>query len=320
MFPFASHLIHTYYTQKSQSKTKDDGKGFIAVTFDQRNHGTRLVSKEANEAWRSGNEMHAPDMFGQYAGTAVDTGVIIDYLDSYILLPGAEAQGKGAQPRITRNIALGISLGGHACWHLLTREPRIDGVCIVIGCPDYQALMYDRARLSKRKTWTESQGRDFFGSKDFTFGLVDAVEKVDPAGVFGRVLRGMGVSKRREWEGNGSSYSDYEKNQLVPVLRKSFAGKRVMLLSGGVDELVPYKIGEPFLKWLKRVSGLDNGGKGEGVWDAKSEGLVLEDVVFEGVGHECPAEMVPYMERWVRECMGVEGTKGGTTGHRESHI
>jgi hypothetical protein len=38
-------------------------KGLIAVSFDQRNHGTRLVDPLANEAWRQGNPRHAQDMF-----------------------------------------------------------------------------------------------------------------------------------------------------------------------------------------------------------------------------------------------------------------
>lgn len=41
----------------------DHKVGLIAVAFDQRNHGTREVTPLANEAWRSGNETHAQDMF-----------------------------------------------------------------------------------------------------------------------------------------------------------------------------------------------------------------------------------------------------------------
>lgn len=38
-------------------------RGLIAVSFDQRNHGTRKVDALANEAWRQGNDRHAQDMF-----------------------------------------------------------------------------------------------------------------------------------------------------------------------------------------------------------------------------------------------------------------
>ena len=43
------------------SSTK--AKGLIAVSFDQRNHGTRRIDALANEAWRQGNDRHAQDMF-----------------------------------------------------------------------------------------------------------------------------------------------------------------------------------------------------------------------------------------------------------------
>lgn len=41
-------------------------QGLIAVSFDQRNHGSREVDKLSNEAWRSGNPKHAQDMFSNY--------------------------------------------------------------------------------------------------------------------------------------------------------------------------------------------------------------------------------------------------------------
>ena len=37
-------------------------RDFLIATFDQRNHGSRKVSDMANEAWRTGNEHHAPDI------------------------------------------------------------------------------------------------------------------------------------------------------------------------------------------------------------------------------------------------------------------
>ena len=52
--------------QESQSASSNP-KGLIAVSFDQRNHGTRQVSKLANEAWKTGNPTHAPDMFSIFS-------------------------------------------------------------------------------------------------------------------------------------------------------------------------------------------------------------------------------------------------------------
>ena len=47
------------------------------------------------------------------------------------------------------------------------------------------SLMYDRARLSKLKSFTASSppGASFFGSDDFPPALVDAVRATDPAGL-----------------------------------------------------------------------------------------------------------------------------------------
>lgn len=52
--------------QESKSSQGQASMGLIAVSFDQRNHGTREVDSTANEAWRSGNPKHAQDMFSIY--------------------------------------------------------------------------------------------------------------------------------------------------------------------------------------------------------------------------------------------------------------
>ncbi|KAI5307982.1 hypothetical protein KEM55_006884, partial [Ascosphaera atra] len=49
---------------KVSSSQKDTG--LIAVAFDQRNHGTRLVDQLANESWRGGNARHAQDMYATF--------------------------------------------------------------------------------------------------------------------------------------------------------------------------------------------------------------------------------------------------------------
>jgi hypothetical protein len=51
----------------------DMGKrGLIALAYDQRNHGGRVVDEKANGAWREGNAMHAVDMFGVVQGMVSD--------------------------------------------------------------------------------------------------------------------------------------------------------------------------------------------------------------------------------------------------------
>ena len=66
MEPIASSTIHEWNERQRATKKKDRTIGLIAVSFDQRNHGTREVDTLANEAWRSGNSRHAQDMFASY--------------------------------------------------------------------------------------------------------------------------------------------------------------------------------------------------------------------------------------------------------------
>ena len=63
MEPIASSTIHEWNERQRATKR---AIGLIAVSFDQRNHGTREVDTLANEAWRSGNSRHAQDMFASY--------------------------------------------------------------------------------------------------------------------------------------------------------------------------------------------------------------------------------------------------------------
>ena len=204
-----------------------------------------------------------------------------------------------------QNVVLGISLGGHACWHVLMQDERFSTAIITIGCPDYAKLMSDRARLSKRKTWLDGQGKSFFGSKDFPDGLVKAVSRFDPAGVvFGRLDE---LTKKGE-DGRYEDLGEEEKRAMERLLREKFANKRILNLSGGSDKLVPYAMGKGFLDWLKKKTGRN------GPFDV---GLMIEDVVIEGAGHEVPPEMVPYMERFLFETMESDfGMEGGMIGSK----
>lgn len=61
MAPIAAASIHDW-----NSRSASKSKGLIAVSFDQRNHGTREVNALANESWRQGNPTHAQDMFSVF--------------------------------------------------------------------------------------------------------------------------------------------------------------------------------------------------------------------------------------------------------------
>lgn len=57
--------------------SEKDSRGLIALAYDQRNHGTRLVHDPANGAWREGNKTHAQDMLGGIVGMVGDQRVLL---------------------------------------------------------------------------------------------------------------------------------------------------------------------------------------------------------------------------------------------------
>lgn len=291
MEPVAASTISAWIEGKQKSK-KGKALGLISVSFDQRNHGTREVDALSNEAWRSGNKTHAQDMFASYHGTATDTSHLMSYITSYAF-PTSDHM-------IVNHLVLGISLGGHAGWHCLMHDPRITTAVIIIGCPDYIRLMSDRARLSKLATWTKTTppGSSFLGSTDFPNGLVEAVERYDPAGLL------LGEIACRNDDAYDRDPTASEQKRLLPLMRRSLQGKRILNMAGAADKLVPYKCGGPFLRWLKHATA-SIGWFGEG-------GVVLEDIIFDGVGHEMSPEMVIEAHRFVIEAL--EQTPTGTAG------
>ena len=73
MAPVAAAMIADWNTRIREGRDGGYGgrKGLVGVSFDQRNHGGRLVDEVANEAWRSGNPRHAQDMFSIYRECAL---------------------------------------------------------------------------------------------------------------------------------------------------------------------------------------------------------------------------------------------------------
>ncbi|KAL0949103.1 hypothetical protein HGRIS_009192 [Hohenbuehelia grisea] len=124
----------------SPSRAKD----LYVVTFDQRNHGTRLVDAQANLVWKEeegdGNERHAMDMYAIQTGTARDVSFLVDFLPSY-LFPNDERT-------VSDWTVSGFSLGGHAAWIALAHDVRLKAGIMICGCPDYLPLITERARNS----------------------------------------------------------------------------------------------------------------------------------------------------------------------------
>lgn len=71
MEPLAASTVHAWNSELQKMAGPSRTSGLIAISFDQRNHGSREIDALANEAWRSGNPSHAQDMLGIYRSKAV---------------------------------------------------------------------------------------------------------------------------------------------------------------------------------------------------------------------------------------------------------
>jgi pimeloyl-ACP methyl ester carboxylesterase len=298
MAPLAAQTIQYWNSHPASTGTK---KGLIAVSFDQRNHGSRLIDKSANEAWRQKNPRHAQDMYSIYHGTALDTSLLLSHLPSYL---------PSHLPPPTQHLVLGVSLGGHAAWHCLLHDPRITAGVVVIGCPDFTRLMLHRAEKSRLESFARRLG--FLGSTDFPAALLEAVRDTDPAGLLlPTAMQGP------------ATVADVippaaELAERAALLQANLAGKKILNLSGGADKLVPYACGETFLRYLKVAIDPREG------WWGTNDGVVFEDRVFDGVGHETTAEMAEVAVTFVGDVLagggGDEVERHRRRGSRESRM
>ncbi|KAG8958112.1 hypothetical protein FRC03_009449 [Tulasnella sp. 419] len=155
------------FAKELVEKATPSPRDHLVVTFDQRNHGTRLKDEMTNVGWYEDQEKHNPahavDMYHLQTGTANDVSYLIDFLPSK-LYPNDERE-------IRDWGVIGISLGGHATWIVLQNEPRVTLGVPIIGCPDYIKLMSQRANSASVS----------FTPPAFPNSLRQYVEKHDPA-------------------------------------------------------------------------------------------------------------------------------------------
>lgn len=164
-------------------------------------------------------------------------------------------------------------------------------------------VMTDRARLSKRKSYTVDGGATFHGSPDFPQALIDAIAVWDPRGI----LFNTSPIPTDPPVPLGPS----EAGRYMEILDDRVRDKSVLVLSGAADKLVPYKFTAPFIKFLEEAV---NPG---GWWEEGA--LKLRNVVYEGVGHQMSGEMVLECVRWVVDLMNSD-SDGAPTSSRESKI
>ncbi|GKT44921.1 uncharacterized protein ColSpa_05102 [Colletotrichum spaethianum] len=299
MADFASRVISRWGETSSTAGSGSGngaggGRALIAVAFDQQNHGTRTVSPTASDSWREGNATHALDMWGMVSGMASDTTALLDVVEGYLKLELAQ-RGAVAEWKIDQNLVLGVSLGGHSAWQTMFREERVSAGVVIIGCPDYMALLSDRAKKSKLATFSAADdGASFLGSRDFPPDLVASCLRHDPKGI----LFGTGAVPA-----TAESLSEDERKRLRGVLDGLRLGnKKFLVCSGADDKLVPYKMSEPFVEFFAGALG---------TWYA-DEGVALENKVYEGVGHAFSQGMVEDSLRFLIDAVAEkDGGHGG---------
>lgn len=152
MGDFACHAIAAWNKRRAQlaaMKNAVEDRGLVALAFDQRNHGTRMVDEKANGSWRDGNKLHAVDMMGMIAGMVDDTRGLMDVVEGYI---NHHKEGEEMEHQdVDMHVVAGKSLGGHSAWQLMFKEKRIDAGVIIVGCPDYMRKLINlRFRSSVR--------------------------------------------------------------------------------------------------------------------------------------------------------------------------
>ena len=215
-----------------------------------------------------------------------DVSQLISYVSSYAFPASDHA--------IEMNLVCGVSLGGHAAWQCLFQEPRISAGISIIGCPDYTHLMEDRARLSKLETW---RAGTFLGSKDFPVGLIDAIDRHDPAAL---TLQGIcSLENSNEFFARESTAD--EKISLEMRLSKMIHGKRFLNMSGLDDKLVPYRCSDPFVSWLLRnVSGPS---------PCIECDFNIQNLLFTGIGHAFSSGMAREVDNFLIRVLSQAAVK-----------
>lgn len=157
----AYNILRQYYEKKP-----DDPVPLICVTFDNRNHGERLLKEQHNRSWKSGNDTHGVDMISMIRGGIDDLKLVMDYLPSYLnleyhLTPKIKYQ---LQAQIKFNNTLsGYSQGAHTVIRFANKYPElVDILNPVVGCNDLSSLLLNRLLGNK-------QGDAAFDKKWFYF-------------------------------------------------------------------------------------------------------------------------------------------------------
>ncbi|KAH9011894.1 Alpha/Beta hydrolase protein [Lactarius pseudohatsudake] len=125
------------WAAEKEASSREAPRDFIVVTFDQRNHGKRMVHQRGNPGWGKNADRHderrAVDMYSTSIGSLKDVSFLIDVLPSYVFPHDERTVGEW--------VLAGFSLGGNATWFALRHEPRIRIGIPICGCADIFLLL-----------------------------------------------------------------------------------------------------------------------------------------------------------------------------------
>jgi hypothetical protein len=150
-YKFTEAIAYNYLQQYYEKKSEDVDVPLICVTFDNPNHGQRLVSKQNNLGWAEGNDTHAADMMSIIEATMQNIKLIMDFLPSYLNLDMyLTSEFKSINPSFDikfNNVLCGYSLGGHVVIRYATTYPElVRAIHPVVGCADLTTLYITRLK------------------------------------------------------------------------------------------------------------------------------------------------------------------------------
>jgi len=216
---YESECHKLFSTLHSLANGLRPSKNLIVVTLDQRNHGTRLIDGHLNNIWELSNPAdHNENHAIDMYAIQMGTARDVSYLIDFLPAYLFPRGVPGFEGDIEWLVA-GISLGGHASWIVLRNDPRVKVGIPVIGCADYLKLMKVRAE----QAGVELQ------SPVFPEHMLTLIAQYDPASAPHQAVRG-----------------------------NPFLDKKILVLSGGKDQLVPF---EPTREFFEKLHVGDRGVK-----------------------------------------------------------
>lgn len=135
-YTYTQKMAHLLLTSWYKNKGTLAGRA-IAVTFDLRNHGERIVELNKNEDWARGNSTHAVDMVSGVVGSAQDVEMVRQFVPAIL-------ESKGFLVKKVVNVISGVSQGGHIAWQAAATG-NYQAIIPIIGCPYLSFLLLHRA-------------------------------------------------------------------------------------------------------------------------------------------------------------------------------